>query len=196
MSLTLTPTSTQAVAYSDIPSGHTIQMAYGQNTTNGTKVFSAWNTFEAVPGGLECTITPKAVGNIMLIQAHLFWGGSNYQSNDCAANFRIYKSTNGGSTYTSAGTYYTDAGLGQQATIGVATGTYFYNWGDSNASALEDHILMYDTISSTNSTIYAVWWACGYAPSSRTLYWNRTVNTGNSYNPTHVCSITVKEIKA
>lgn len=181
----------QGTSYS---SGQPIQVAYGQNTTNATKVFTAWNTFEAVPGGLSCTLTPKTAGNIVIIQAHLFWGGSNYQSNDCAANFRVYKSVGGGA-WTSAGTYATDAGLGAQAAIGVGTGIYMYNWGDSNASALDDHLLVYDTVSSVAATTYAIWWACGYAPTSRTLYWNRTVNSGNSYNPFHTCSITATEIK-
>jgi len=183
------------IPYASYESKQPIQQAYGQNITNGTKVFTAWNTFEAVPGGLSCSITPKAVGNTMIIQAHLFWGGSNYSSTDVAANFRVFKSINGGA-FASCGTYATDAGLGAQATIGVATGHYMYNWGDTNGSALDDHILIYDTVTSTLPTVYAIYWACGYAPSSRTIYWNRTINTGNSYNPTHTCSITATEIKA
>lgn len=194
MSLTI-PSEASGFQHTSFVSGQPIQQAYGQNITNGTKVFTAWNTFEAVPGGLSCSITPKAVGNIMIIQAHLFWGGSNFTSIDVAANFRVFKSINGGS-FASCGTYSTDAGLGAQATIGVATGDYFYNWGDSNGSALEDQILIYDTVTSTLPTVYAIYWACGYAPNSRTLYWNRTINTGNSYNPTHTCSITATEIKA
>lgn len=194
MPLTFTPSSTGFSA-SHFQIGQPIQQAYGQNTTSGTKVFSAWNTFEEVPGQLRCSITPTA-NNYIILQAHLYWGGWNTTSLDVAANFRFFKSTNGGSTWTTAGTYATDAGLGAQATIGVGTGSYHYNWGDTNSSSLQDNMLVWDeNITAGVEHIYCVQWACGYAPSSRTLYWNRSINTGNSYNPIHVCSITATEIK-
>lgn len=193
MPLVIAPSAT-GYPIANYSTGQAVQVAYGENTTNSTKVFAAWNTFEAVPGNLQCTLTPRAVGNTVVIQAHLFWGGSQYTSNDCAANFRVYKSV-GGAAFVSAGTYATDAGLGAQATIGVGCGFYSYNWGDTNGSSLPESLLVYDTVTSNATTIYAIYWACGYAPTSRTLYWNRTVNSGNSYNPFHTCSITATELK-
>lgn len=176
-------------------SGEIVQMVYGTNYSQGTKVFTAWNTFEEVPGNLRATITPKSTSNKIIISAKLHWGGF-YGTTDVAANFRIMKSTNGGTSWSYVGNYNTDAGLGQQATIGVGTGLYRYNMGDTNASSMGDNILMADlNVTSTSSTIYAVHWACGYAPNTRTLYWNRTVNTSNAYNSTHINTITLTEIK-
>lgn len=175
--------------------GQPLKWAYGENAVSGTKVFSAWNTFEEVPGTLRASIL-AAPGQKVIIQAKLFWGGVNTTTSDVAANFRIMKSGNGGSTWTSVGTYATDAGLGQQAAIGVATGSYLYNHGDTNASSIQDNILMVDeNVTSTSTVIYAVHWACGYSPNNRTLYWNRTINTLNSYNSTHLNTISLMSIK-
>ena len=196
MSVTISVDSNGFYSPANYTTGQPIQMAYGESQNNGSKVFTAWNTFEEVPGGLRATITPKFANSKMIIQAKIFWGGVS-GTTDVAANFRILKSIDGGSTWTKGNMEYsTDAGLGIQSEIGVATGTYMYNMGDGNSSSIQDNILMVDTSAdSTASTIYAVHWACGYAPNSRTLYWNRTIAGGNSYNSPHINTITVTEIK-
>jgi hypothetical protein len=131
----------------------------------------------------------------VIVQAHFAWGGW-VTTTDVSAIFRLYKSTNGGSSWAAAGTYSNTVAPGSSANSGVATGCYKYNQGDTNSSFDSDDILIYDTVGSTASTIYALWWACGYEANSRTIYWNRSVNTGNSYNPTHTCTIVATEIKA
>lgn len=195
MPLTIT-SAASGIPASDLPSGAVIQSKRGYNYTTSSKVFSSWNTFEAVPGSLEATITPTAINNKILIAAHICWGGWTI-STDVALNFRIFKRIGAGS-FESCGTYNTDAGLGIQSTIGVATGCYKYNQGNGDASFDSDNILIYDTATSTSATTYAVYWACGYSPTSRTLYWNRGTGTPEqyAYRPTHTCTITVTEIKA
>lgn len=192
--------SANGIPASDLPSGAVIQSNRQQNQTQATKVFSSWNVFEEVPGTLRATITPTAVGNQVLIAAHIAWGGWS-NSIDVAANFRIRKlvaSGNPQASFQNAGGYTTNAGLGIQSTIGVATGCYKWNQGNTNSSWDSDDILISDTVSIVSPTIYGVFWACGYAPNSRTLYWNRSIESsqGISYNPVHVCTITVTEIKA
>lgn len=175
-------------------SGSILKAAVGYNYTTASRVFTSRSTYEAVPGGLTCTITPSAVGNIMVINAHIAWGGW-YGTTDVAANFKIYKNINGAG-WQPCGNYSSTVASGSSSTQGVATGCYKYNQGDSNSSFDSDDILIHEVVTSTDPTVYAVWWACGYEANSRTLYWNRSVNTGNSYNPTHTCTITAMEIKA
>jgi len=175
-------------------SGTILQSTSGYNNTSATKVFSGDGVYEEVPGNLRTTITPLGVGNTMVISAHLYWGGSYGTTNDIATLFKVYKSTNSGSTWSLAGNYSTQHA---SAAANVATGHYTYNWGDSNASTFNDHILIHETIASTSQTIYAIHWASGYSASgARTFYWNRSVNTGNDYNPVHVCTIQTYEVKA
>lgn len=193
MPLVITGSET-GLPYTAFSSGSVLKAAVGYNYTTGTRVFTTRNTWEAVPGGLSCTITPSAVGNIMVISAHIAWGGWN-GTTDAAANFRIYKNVNN-TGWVSCGNYSSTAPNDSNSTTGVATGCYKYNMGDSNGSFDSDDILIHEVVTSTDPTIYAVWWSCGYERNSRTLYWNRPVNTGNSYNPTHTCTISAMEIKA
>jgi hypothetical protein len=193
MPVTITGSSTGLLpgAFS---SGTILQTTSGYNNTAATKVFSGDGTFEDVPGNLRTTITPLAVGNTMVISAHLHWGGAYGTSNDISANFRIYKSTNSGSTWSLAGNYST---ANATAFANCATGHYTYNWGDGNASNFNDHILIHETVASTSQTIYAVHWAAGYSASgARTFTWNRPWGLGNDYNPVHVCTIQAYEVKA
>lgn len=177
-------------------SGSILKAAVGYNVTTATRVFPSRSTYEAVPGGLTCTITPSAVGNIMVINAHIAWGGWYGTNNiDVSALFRIYKNVNN-TGWVSCGNYSSTVANGSSSNSGVATGCYKYNQGDTNSSFDSDDILIHEVVTSTDPTVYAVWWACGYEANSRTLYWNRSVNTGNSYNPTHTCTITAMEIKA
>ena len=102
-------------------------------------------------------------------------------------------------------TYQKDAngyiyGNGGNANIGsvVHGGNYRYDLGDNNASMGDEVLLVSDRLDSHaqgNNVIFAVWWGIGYS-ASRTLYWNRGINTGNSYNPISTCSIQVTECKA
>ena len=194
MPVTITGSSTGLLpgAFS---SGTILQSTTGYNNTAATKVFSGEpSAFEEVPGNLRTTITPLAVGNTMVISAHLHWGGSYGTTNDIGTAFKVYKSTNSGSTWSICGNYPT---ANANAVGNCATGHYTYNWGDSNASDFNDHILIHETVASTSSTIYAIFWAGSYTNSgNRTFYWNRSVNTGNDYNMTHVCTIQAYEVKA
>ena len=192
MPLTITSNDT-GFPLSAYPSGGVIQLAYGYNYTSASKVFSSRSTYEEVPGNLRCTITPKAVGNIMIINAHIAWGGWS-GATDVGALFRVYKSINGG-TFESCGNYSNTVPPGTGTNSGVATGVYKYNQGDNNSSFDSDDILIHETVTSTLPTTYAIYWACGYEANSRTLYWNRSINSGNSYNPTHTCTITAMEVK-
>jgi hypothetical protein len=194
MPITITAQNTGLPA-SAFPSKAVIQTAYGYNVTSGTRVFPTRSTYEPVPGNLQCTITPTTVGNTMIINAHLAWGGWNNTSNDLSALFRVFKSINGGA-FVSAGVYSNDVPPGASTNSGVATGVYKYNMGDTNSSWDSDNILIHETITSTLPTVYAIYWACGYEAGSRTIYWNRSVNSGNSYNPTHTCTITATEVNA
>ena len=194
MPVTITGSSTGLLpgAFS---SGTILQSTSGYNNSVGTKVFSAAGVYEDVPGNLRTTITPLTVGNTMVISAHIHWGGAYGTTNDISGLFRIYKSTNSGSSWTACGNYSTQ-NTWSSGQANVATGNYSYNWGDSNASDFNDHILIHETVASTSSTIYAVHWASGYGSTDRTYYWNRSVTTGNDYNMTHVCTIQAYEVKA
>ena len=194
MSFTISSTSS-GQNYSQMPNGSVLQSAVGRNDTVSSKVFTARSVWEEVPGTLRCTLTPKESGNIVVVRSHLFWGGWA-GTTDVSAIFRIFSSTDSGSTWTAFGNYQSTIIGATGAAQGVATGKYKYSQGDSNASAMSDNILIHGTVTSTSPTIFAVFWACGYEANTRTLYWNRTINTSNSYNPRHFCSIQATEIKA
>lgn len=194
MSFVISSTST-GQNYSQMPNGSVLQSAVGRNDTKSTKVFTARSVWEEVPGTLRCTLTPKESGNIVVVRSHLFWGGWN-NTVDVSAIFRIFSSTDNGSTWNAFGNYQSTIVGATGSAQGVATGKYKYAQGDNNASAMSDNILIHDTVSSTSPHIFAVFWACGYEANSRTLYWNRTINTGNAYNSRHFCSIQATEIKA
>ena len=196
MALVITSDSA-GIPYSDLPSGAVVQTVTARNTTTASKVFDAYATFEQVPGGLSVSITPSAIGNKMLIAAHLCWGGWA-AGTDVSALFRIYKYT-GGLGSNKAGNYVPSGTPGTNSTNGVATGCYKYNQGNSDSSYDSDDILIADlSVTTLNTHDYMVWWACGYAPVTRALYWNRGMNTpsAQAYRPTHTCTLTVTEIKA
>jgi hypothetical protein len=174
----------------NLPMGGVVQSAINYSYATGSRTFPSRNVYEEVPGRLMVEIRPKEVGNIIIIKAHIMWGGWN-GATDVAANFRIFYSTDGNRSFSPFGTYaphVVDA-------AGVATGAYFYSQGNADSSYDSDDILISAPVKSTAPHTFAVWWACGYEASSRTLYWNRGVNTGQSYNPTHTCSIQAIEIK-
>jgi len=193
MPITITAQDT-GLPLSAFPSRGVLQTAYGFNVTTATRVFPTRSTYEPVPGLLQCTLTPLAVGSVMIINAHIAWGGWT-NAVDVSAIFRVFKSIGGGA-FVSCGTYSNDVAPGSSANSGVATGCYKYNKGDTNGSFDSDDILIYETVTSTLPTTYAIYWACGYEAGSRTIYWNRSINSGNSYNPTQTCTITATEIKA
>jgi hypothetical protein len=173
-----------------------LQMALGYNEWRGTRTFPARSQYEEVPGKLRAYIKPLAIGNTMMIRAHLNWGGwYGTNSVDVGANFRVYKSYDDGFNWIAAGNYGTAA---SPAAANCATGYYRYNLGNTDASCEDDQILISDTVTSLQPTIYAILWACSYEASTRTLYWNIPVNWGNAYNytSTHTCTIEVTEIKA
>ena len=192
-----------------LPIGGQIQTAVGLNTISATKVFTVRSDFEPVPGKLECTLTPTSANSIVLVKAHIAWGGwtrtntavTSASGIDVGVGFRIYRSTNDnkgmqrwiphGQYNTSNIPYLTN----NNSPLGIATGCYKYNQGDTNGSFDSDDILIADRVNSTDPVTFAVWWACLYEAGSRTIYWNRSINTGNSYNPTHTCTITATELK-
>lgn len=173
----------------NLPMGGVVQSAISYSTGSGTRVFPSRNIYEEVPGTLRVELTPHEVGNIVIIKCHLMWGGWT-RSNDVAANFRIMYSNDGNRSWQPFGVYAPHV----VSAAGVATGTYKYNQGDGNSSIDADDILISAPVTSTARHTFSVFWACGY-DTTRTLYWNRTINSGNSYNPTHTCSIQAIEIK-
>jgi hypothetical protein len=186
-----------------LPIGGEVQTAVGRNTSTAAQVFAVRSQFEPVPGKLECTLTPTSANSIILVRAHIAWGGwTGRSSTDVGVGFRIYRSTksaSGAQQWTPHGQYLTSNIpflTNNNSPLGVATGVYKYNQGDNNSSWGSDHILIADRAYTTDSTTFAVWWCCLYEAGSRTLYWNRSINTGNSYNPTHTCTITATELKA
>lgn len=173
-----------------LPMGGVVQSAINYSTAVGSRVFPARNVYEETPAALRVEIKPKEVGNIIIIKAHFAWGGWN-GTTDVAANFRIMYSTDGNRSWAPFGVYaphVVDA-------AGVATGAYFYSQGNADSSMDSDDILISAPVTSTAQHTFSIWWACGYDASTRTIYWNRGVNTGQSYNPTHTCSLQAIEIK-
>ena len=200
MALSILGNSSNAIPNSAFISGAIVNSAIGYNVSTSTKSFASYNVYEDVPGTLRATITPKAVGNIMVIHAHLHWGGWN-KTTDNATHFRVRKSYDSGSTWVEVGpsqngtsSYITGSAAGY-APAACHTGCYKYNKGDSNYSNEKDSLLVHDVVTNAVSTIYAIHWACGYSPA-RTFYWNRGQNGhANPYNPAHTCTITVTEVK-
>ena len=176
--------------HGNLPMGGVVQSAIGYNFATGTRSFPSRNVYEHVPGILQVEMTPKEVGNIIIIKAHIAWGGWT-SSTDVAANFRLFYSTDGNRSFSPFGNYAPHV----VEAAGVATGCYKYNQGNDNSSFDSDDILFSAPVTSTAPHTFAVFWACGYEASTRTIYWNRSINTGNSYNPTHTCSIQAIEIK-
>lgn len=174
----------------NLPMGGVVKSAINYSYATGSRSFPSRNVYEEVPGSLMVEITPTEVGNIMIIKAHIAWGGWT-RSNDVAANFRVYYSTDGNRSWAPFGVYAPHV----VSAAGVATGTYKYNQGNNDSSLESDGILISSPVTSTSPHTFAIWWACGYEASSRTLYWNRPIATGSSYNPTHTCSIQAIEIK-
>lgn len=181
-------------------SGAPIQSAWGYNIASASKVFGEYSRWEEVPGKLECTLTPTALNNMIVVTVHLAWGGWNRSNTtvasasgtDVALNFRVFKDSGDGPEV--FGYYTTEATPGSNTGFGVGTGTYKYSAGDSNSSWDSDDILIYHPVDDLRPTKYALYWNCGYSPS-RTLYWNRSINLGNSYNPYHTCMISAVEYK-
>jgi hypothetical protein len=200
MALSITGNSSNAIPNSAFISGAIVNSAVGYNVSTSSKVFASYNVYEEVPGNLRATITPKAVGNIMVLHAHLHWGGWT-RTVDVGVNFRVRKSYDNGSTWLEVGpsqvssTSFISGNAAGHAPAQVHTGCYKYNKGDSNYSNEKDSLLVHDVVTNAVSTIYAVHWGCGYSPS-RTIYWNRGINFGsNLYNPAHTCTLTATEVK-
>lgn len=174
-----------------------IQTVVGQNTTTGSKVFSSRSVYEEVPGQLRVAITPKFKNSIFIARVHLYWGGYN-GSTDVAPNFRVYWGTTAGVYPNALGPLWYGGQIPENKSLphGVHTGTYYYAFGDSNASTVYDQILAIGSANdgTVNTKHFALQWACGYEASARTLYWNRGINTGNAYNPIHTCTMTVSEV--
>ena len=201
MALSITGNSSNAIPNSAFISGAIVNSAVGYNVSVSSKVFASYNVYEEVPGNLRATITPKAVGNIMVLHAHLHWGGWN-RTTDVGVNFRVRKSYDNGSTWLEVGpsqvssTSFISGNAAGYAPAQVHTGCYKYNKGDGNYSNEKDSLLVHDVVTNAVSTIYAVHWGCGYAPTIRTIYWNRGISgVSNLYNPTHTCTLTATEVK-
>ena len=201
MALSILGNSSNAIPNSAFISGAIVNSAIGYNVSTSTKSFASYNTFEEVPGTLRATITPKAVGNIMILHAHLNWGGWT-RTQDIGMNFRVRKSYDNGSTWVEVGpsqngtSSYITGNAGGYAPAAGHTGSYKYSKGDGNASTEKDSLLVHDIVTNLTSTIYAVHWGQGYAPGIRTAYWNRTINgIANGYQPVHTCTITATEVK-
>jgi hypothetical protein len=177
--------------------GAVIQTAVGYNTTNSTKVFAARSTYEEVPGTLRCSLTPKFANSAFIVRVHLYWGGFT-GGTDVATMFKIGWGTAAGQYPMTLGPLWNEGQISENKsqTSGVNTGSYYYNFGDGNHSACPDSILTIGNAynGDTSTKHFALLWACGYEASSRTLYWNRTINTGNAYNPNHTCTMTVSEV--
>ena len=175
-----------------------INVAYAYNTTTGSKVFASRSLYEDVPGTLKCSITPSSTKNSFIVRAHLYSGGWN-GSTDVAPLFRVYWGFDSTCPYPFGPLWTEQAGYAtRNYPHGVNAGQYRYGRGDNNSSAASDLILTAGSIpfpTAIPSTVhFAIKWACGYEAGSRTLYWNRAINTGNAYNPIHTCTMTVSEI--
>lgn len=183
--------------YGNQSNGAIIQTAYAQNTTTGSKVFASRSVYEEVPGTLRCQITPKYKNSAFIVRVHLYWGGWN-TGTDVAPLFRVYWGTALGTYSYPVGPLWNEGQLSNNVnqTHGVNGGWYYYGFGDNNHSATTDNILTVGSANdgSTNTKYFALMWACGYEAGSRTLYWNRAINTGNAYNPIHNCTMTVSEV--
>lgn len=200
MALSILGNSSDAIPNSAFISGAIVNSAVGYNVSTSTKTFASYNVYEDVPGNLRATITPKAVGNIMVIHAHLHWGGWS-RTVDNGTNFRVRKSYDSGSTWVEVGpsqngtSSYISGNTAGYAPAFCHTGSYKYNKGDGNYGNEKDSLLVHDVVTNAVSTIYAIHWACGYYPG-RTFYWNRgPAAHANPYNPAHTCTITVTEVK-
>lgn len=182
--------------------GGIIQVSSGFNTTSSSAVFTRRNGWSHVPGRLQCALRPEAIGNKVHLEAKLQWGG--YQGTnesggyDMAVGFRFFKRVNGSGWY-SAGNILLTPQPGTNVETRVGTGTYRYAWdlNTTNGNAWGDWMQYTDTVSETGLHEYCVFWSCLYEGSAaRTILWNRSYNTGNSYNPTNTCCIVATEIKA
>lgn len=193
MPLTISAGDT-GLASNSFPTGSVLQTSWGFNTVTATQIFGQRSSYGHVPGELTCSIKPQQVGNKVILEAHLFWGG--WQSTDIAIGFRFYKRVGGG-RWEKAGNYYSDPYPGTTGTHGVATGSYIYrrDGTSSNSATMSDHMQLQDTVTSTLMHEYAVFWGCLYEAGSRTLMWNRGNNYGNTYNPVHTCCILATEVK-
>ena len=180
--------------------GTIVNVAHAVNTTTAAKVFTSRSIYEDVPGTLKCSITPKSAKNMFIVRAHLYSGGWT-TALDVAPLFRVYWGFDSSCPNT-FGPLWGDAAYYANLNLphGVNAGTYKYGKGDNNASSLPDLILTAGSIpfnTSTTSPVYfAIKWAAGYEANSRTLYWNRAINTSNAYNPIHTCTMTVSEVSA
>ena len=178
-----------------LPQGAPIQVAVGYQSASATRVFPSRSTYEEVPGGLRCTLTPTNANNQVVVKAHFAWGGWNTTTADVGAGFRILKKFGTSQTWINHGSYFPDIPTTVNVPSGVATGVYKYAQGDTNSSFDSDDILIVGPAGSTQPITFALHWCCLYEAGSRTLYWNRSINSGNSYNPTHTCTITAMELK-
>lgn len=175
--------------------GAILQTSFGFNAVTAQALFGYRSAYGHVPGKLQCSLTPQQVGNKVILETHVKWGG--WYASDVAIGFRFYKRIAGGSWQT-AGTYYSEPIPGTTGTHGVGTGEYIYrrDGGSSNSGSKSDEMMVMDTVTSTLPHEYAVFWGCLYeSGGSRTIYWNRDNNYSNSYNPIHTCCIVATEIK-
>jgi len=180
-----------------LPNGAVLQTAVATNNTPASKVFSSRSVYEEVPGTLRVSITPRSKYSVFVARAHIYWGGWN-GSTDVSPLFRIYWGSSLGSYTKPLGPFWGGGAVSGNANYphGVNTGTYHYGFGDNNHSAQSDQILTVGTANdgTSNTKYFALMWACGYEANTRTIYWNRSINTSNAYNPYHNCTLAISEI--
>lgn len=181
--------------------GTVLQVAYGENTTSSTKVFSSRSVYEHVPGYLYTSLTRKSTSSYFVARAHIHWGGFN-ASIDVAPLFRVYYGNNLTDTNRVLGPLWQSGRMASNTSVthGVNAGHYRYGKGDNNSSSEVDFVLTSGAVDTFLAyeglpIYFAVKWACGYEANSRTLYWNRSINSGNAYNPIHTCGFTITEVE-
>jgi len=182
----------------NLGAGAPIQVAYSYNTTTGSKVFSSRSTYESVPGTLRCNLVRGNANSNFVVRAHLYWGGYN-ASIDVAPLFRVFWGTTASTCDNTLGPLWQGGHNGSNVSVtsGANAGYYRYGRGDNNASTEVEYLLTaggVPNVGSGASIYFEVKWAAGYEAGSRTLYWNRGINTGNAYNPIHTCGMTVTEV--
>ena len=196
MAITLTSDPNNRSWWEDAPSGTVIQMASGQNTTAARQTWGNRNNYRPVPGRLQATLTPQHEDNIIVARVKMMWGGFYGTSNDMGIGFKVFREDSNGDLdydWTNRAQYARYASTEEQ----IDSGWYEYNWGNSDSSTHNDHILVYGTAGTTNTSIYELYWAATYEGGrARWTHWNLPVNRPYTYTPIHVNTIQVMEIKA
>lgn len=197
MTITISSDPSNRDWWKDAPAGTVIQMASGQNTVAARQTWGVRNNYRPVPGRLQATLTPQHENNIIVVKAKIMWGGFYGTSNDMALGFKVYREDcgTGDLDYDWCNrTLY--RGYNTSTDEQVDTGWYEYNWGNSDSSTVSDHLMVYGTAGTTNTSIYELYWACLYEGArARYTHWNLPANRPYAYTPIHVNTIQVMEIK-